>query len=615
MSEAGLVRREDHGAVATLVIDAAPVNALSAAVVQALSVAVQAAQADAAVGSILIRAAGRSFPVDADFAEGDAPAPGQALSGLCDSLEASEKPVVVALHGSVLGAALSLALAAHARIAASATQFGFPEVTLGLMPAAGATQRAPRLVGGEQALRLMLGGRPVGAAEALALGLLDKVVETGLENAAIALAQECAGRRLTASRDRREGMRDAAGYQRAVAAARARMAGGRLPAPQRIVECVEAAQLLPFEAGLEFETVAVADLRASPESAGLRHVYRAERHAAHFPDMALPDVHLPARPVQRLGILGTLADDLVLPALASGLEVILVDADRSKLVQSLERIAGEQEKAVAAGRLTAARRDEDWGRLGTVGDPAALADCGAVILGDPQLLPEALAATAPGVLIGLTLPGELPPDAVPATRAADVLGFHPGGHRFVEIAVHPGTAPAQVLAALALARGIGSTALRTVAPGGVAARLMATGRAAVAQLLSGGEVAATVAGALSGFGLTALMPQGARPELVPAAKAERIVQRVVAAMTNEGARILSEGLVARPSDIDFAVVSGAGFPRWQGGPMHWADRRGLLLLRRDLSVWAWEAPHLWTMEPLIADLVERGQRFADLDAQ
>lgn len=612
MGEAGPVRREDHGAVAALLIGAAPVNVLSLAVVQALHAAVETALTDAAIGAVLIRAVGRSFPLDAEFAEGEASdPPGPALSSLCALIEAAEKPVVMALHGSVLGAALSLALAAHARIATEAAQFGFPDVTLGLMPAAGATQRAPRLIGGEQALRLMLTGRPVGAAEALALGLLDKVTAEGLEAAALAMAQDCAGRRLTASRDRGDGLRDGAGFQRAVAAARARAGGGRLPAPQRIVDCIEAAQLLPFEAGLEFEAAAAADLRGSPESAGLRHVYQAERRAARFPELAMAQPA--ARPMQRLGILGALADDLVLPALSAGMEVILVDADRQALVQSLERIAGEQQRAVAAGKLTPARRDANWGRLGTVADPAALAGCDAVILGAPELLAAAVAATPPGLLIGLSLPGDVAEEEVPADRAADLLGFHPGGHRFVEIAVRPRTAAAQVLAALALARAIGFTALRTEAPGGVAARLMATGRGAVARVLAGGEAPAAVAAALSGFGLTGLIPLGARPEPTPAARAERIMQRVVTAMANEGARILSEGLVARPSDIDFAVVSGAGFPRWQGGPMHWADRRGLLLLRRDLSVWTWEAPELWTIEPLIAELVEQGRCFADLD--
>lgn len=613
MGEAALVGREDHGAVAVLLIGAAPGNVLSAAVVDALQGALRGALAEATVGAVLIRGLGRSFPLDTNFAETDAPAPEGALAALCERIEAGGKPVVVALHGSVLGAALALALAAHARIAVATTQFGFPEVTLGLMPTAGATQRAPRLIGGEQALRLMLTGRPVGAAEALALGLLDQVVEDGLAAAALAMAQGCAGGRLTASRDRGEGLRDGGGFQRAVALARGRAAAGRLPAPRRIVDCIEAAQLLPFTAGLDFEAAAAAELRASPESAGLRHVYLAERRAAHFPELELAGVSAP-RPVQRLGILGTLADDLVLPALTAGMEMILVDADRHALVQSLERIAGAQQKAVADGRLTAAQRDADWGRLGTVSDPAALGGCDAVILGAPEHLPAALAATAPGVLLGLSLPGEVPPEVVPAARVADVLGFHPGGNRFVEIAVHPATAPGQVLAALALARAIGCTALRTLAPGGVAARLMATGRAAVAWVLAEGESPAAVAGALSGFGLSTLMPQGVRPEVLPAPKAERIVQRVVAGMANEGARILSEGLVARPSDIDLAVVSGAGFPRWQGGPMHWADRRGLLILRRDLLLWAWEAPELWTMDPLVADLVAQGRHFAELDA-
>jgi 3-hydroxyacyl-CoA dehydrogenase len=84
-------------------------------------------------------------------------------------------------------------------------------------------------------------------------------------------------------------------------------------------------------------------------------------------------------------------------------------------------------------------------------------------------------------------------------------------------------------------------------------------------------------------------------------------------MANEGARMIGEGVVARPSDIDLAVVAGGGFARWKGGPMFWADRRGLLILRRDLSVWAWEAPEIWTVSPLVADLVATSRHFSDLD--
>ena len=87
------------------------------------------------------------------------------------------------------------------------------------------------------------------------------------------------------------------------------------------------------------------------------------------------------------------------------------------------------------------------------------------------------------------------------------------------------------------------------------------------------------------------------------------------ALPAAGARLLERGIAQRASDIDFALVAGLGFPRWQGGPMFWADQRGLLILRRDLAEWGQEAPEIWAMAPLIADLAAQGGHFADHAAQ
>ena len=83
-------------------------------------------------------------------------------------------------------------------------------------------------------------------------------------------------------------------------------------------------------------------------------------------------------------------------------------------------------------------------------------------------------------------------------------------------------------------------------------------------------------------------------------------------MANEGSRLLGRGMALRPSDIDFALVAGYGFPRWEGGPMHWADQRGLMVLRKDLRAWASEGPELWTPAPLFDSLISDGRKLADL---
>ena len=96
--------------------------------------------------------------------------------------------------------------------------------------------------------------------------------------------------------------------------------------------------------------------------------------------------------------------------------------------------------------------------------------------------------------------------------------------------------------------------------------------------------------------------------------ARAIRSRVLAAMANEGARLVGQGIAQRPSDIDVALVLGHGFPRWEGGPMHWADTRGLLVLRQDLRHWAAEMPDLWSVAPLIDELISVGLTFGDMNA-
>ena len=604
--QAGPLRQERHGAVLVLVIDAPPVNALGHALRAGLWQAIAAAEADATVGAVLIRAAGRTFPAGADISEFGQPPRAPQLPDLCDRIEACPKPVLAAIHGTALGGGLELALAAHARIARADAMLGLPEVRLGILPGAGGTQRVPRLIGAEQALRLMLTGKPVSATEALALGLLDGVVEDGLEVAALRLAEGLVGRRLTATRDRREGMRDGAAYQTAVAAARLAQAGARLPAGARIVDCVEAAQLLPIEQGMVFERAAFADLVATPEAAGLRHAFFAERAAARF-----PEAKVEARPVAQLGVIGAAGSDLALLALQAGCPVVLVEPNRPQLVEALERIAAAQETAVQEGRLTPAARDADWERLTPALGAAALADSDLVLVADAALLAEAAEAAPPGAVLALTGRGALPD----SPRASDMIGLRLVGGRLAELAVGPQTAPEAVATARAVARRLGLLCLRAAAPGGIAGRVMLAGRAAVTHLLAQGEAPARVAGALRGFGLPQLAPEAAAEASETGASAGRIIARVLSAMANEGARLLERGIAQRASDIDFALVAGLGFPRWQGGPMFWADQRGLLILRRDLAEWGQEAPEIWAMAPLIADLAAQGGHFADHAAQ
>ena len=146
---------EHHDGVAIISIDSPPVNALSLAVREGLMRCVDAAAEDAAVEALVIICSGRTFIAGADIREFGRPPEAPHLPDLIARIEAMDKPVIAAIHGTALGGGLEVALGCHYRIAAASASLGLPEVTLGLLPGASGTQRLPRLIGVQQALDMM----------------------------------------------------------------------------------------------------------------------------------------------------------------------------------------------------------------------------------------------------------------------------------------------------------------------------------------------------------------------------------------------------------------------------------------------------------------------------
>ena len=604
----GAVRHERKGSVLVLVMAQRPVNALTADLRAGLLAGLQLAATDDSVRAVVIASDLAQFSAGADLPEtgkvAGSPAAAPDLAMLGNQIEAFAKPVIVALNGSALGAGLELALAAHGRVALASAQLGLPDVSLGVLPIAGATQRLPRLVGAGPALRLLLEPQPISAAQALAIGLLDTVVETDLRDNACAVAEAMAanlqGQPPLRSSDRRDGLRDGKAFQAAIAAARAKLRGSHLPAPHRAVDCVEAAQLLPLDQGLAYERAACSDLLGTPEARGLRHAFLAERRAA------IPPVSVAAQGNPRLTTLaiwggGDAAADLVTQSLGAGLRVALVDARRDVLVKTLEKVATRQEAAVAEGRLSAAARDADWARLTSTLAATGLAGADLVLA-----FPDA--GPVPSDLPTPILPlGALPPRAGPG-RVGLIPALAAGLP--AELAATTGAPPALLALGLALGRRLGWKLLFTGAGGPIERRLRAALSAAIAQLEAEGINRSTIAAALASFGLGV----GARATLPPApAEAKDVLDACLSAMANQGARLISEGVARRPSDIDAVAVLTGIFPRWQGGPMFHADTRGLLVLRADLRRRAETAPQIYAPDPLFDRLIADGRNLAALD--
>jgi enoyl-CoA hydratase len=196
------VTLERRGRVALLTLDRPKVNSLSPDMLDALAARLAEVEADAELGAAVVTGAGdRAFSAGADVSLVREASPLEARAfaarghATLDRVEALPKPVIAAVNGYALGGGCELALACDIRLASDRAQIGLPEVTLGIFPGWGGTQRMPRLIGPGKAKELIFTGRHVGAGEALSLGLVEGVhPHDELVEAAVALAADIAAR-------------------------------------------------------------------------------------------------------------------------------------------------------------------------------------------------------------------------------------------------------------------------------------------------------------------------------------------------------------------------------------------------------------------------------------
>jgi len=346
------VSLRSEGDIAVITVDNPPVNALSRAVRSGLWNAIEEAER-AGHAAIVLHCAGRTFFAGADITEFGKPPADPSLPKLLDRLEACAMPVVCAIHGTALGGGLETALASHYRIAAADAKLGFPEVNLGLLPGAGGTQRAPRLIGVLAALDLILSGTPVSAAQALKLGMIDRIAEDELLTAALAWAKELLASGMGPRRASEQPMQTGGVSAEFFEQKRVETAGKKrgLPAPQAIIDCIEQATRSSFVAGCKFERKKFEALVKSPESAGLRHVFFAERQAQRIEGLAAGTA---LRPIASVGIIGagTMGGGIAMSFANAGIPVTLLEMDQQALERGLAVCRNNYDRSVAAGRFT-----------------------------------------------------------------------------------------------------------------------------------------------------------------------------------------------------------------------------------------------------------------------
>src|SRR5258708_258983 len=192
------------GDIAVITVSNPPVNTITAAVREGLFTAVSSIRARAGVSAVVLVCEGSTFFSGADIGEFSGPPQEAEYRALFRQIEQLAVPVVAGMHGTVMGGGLEIALACHYRVAVPGTRFGLPEVTLGIIPGAGGTQRMPRLIGVEKTLDFIIGARPVDVPTGVAMGFIDADVSGDLRDATIAYARQLlrdgAGPRRTSER-------------------------------------------------------------------------------------------------------------------------------------------------------------------------------------------------------------------------------------------------------------------------------------------------------------------------------------------------------------------------------------------------------------------------------
>jgi 3-hydroxyacyl-CoA dehydrogenase len=693
MSEA--IKYELQGDIAILAADNPPVNALGQAVRQGLMDGIARAEGDGAK-AVLIYGAGATYFAGADIREFGKPPTQPWLPDVCTRIEASPLIVVSALHGTALGGGLEIALGSHYRIAVSSARVGLPEVLIGVMPGAGGTQRLPRLIGVEKSIEVITSGRQIGAAEALDLGILDRVEDGAPRDIGLAYARELidagAPRRAISEMPAPAPIDFDAAYDAALQKSRGQIS------PAVAIRGVQAACELPFDEGMKRERELFMELMATDQRQGMIHAFFSERAVSKLPELK----GVEPRAFAKIGVIGggTMGAGIATAALLSGLTVTLVEMSDEAAEAAKTRISGNLAGALKRGKISQEKFDhltETALRLAT--DYVALADVDLVIeavFEDMSVKKDVFtkldAICKPGAVLA-TNTSYLNVDEIAAmtSRPEDVIGLHffSPAHvmKLLEIVVADKTAIDVVATGFALGKKLGKVSVRAgVCDGFIGNRILAVYRTAADHMILHGATPFQIDEALEAFGFAMgpyavgdlagldigwavrkrrraegmdprardasfadrlcedgnfgqktgkgyyIYEKGSRtrtpnPEVLDhidkeraekgitpkAFSADEIVRRYMAAMVNEAAKVVGEGIARRPLDVDMTLLFGYGFPRYHGGPLKWADIQGLPALLDDIRRYADEDAFFWQPAPLLEQLVAEGRNFGDLN--
>ena len=360
MSDVVTYNRE--GAIGVITVNYPPVNALSHAVRSGIQGAIQQGRDDADAKALLIVCDGRTFIAGADIREFGKPMQEPGLPEVVNFIEATDKPVVAAIHGTALGGGLEVALGCHYRVAVPSAKVGLPEVKLGLLPGAGGTQRLPRLAGAQKSLEMITSGEFVAAKNAAELGIVDEVASSDdVKAAGLAFAQKIVDegkpvRRVSELNDKLEAEKGSDVFNQFREGLKKKARG--LIAPFKCTDAVEAAfTSSSFEEGMKRERELFGELMESDQRAGLIHAFFAEREVSKVP--GLPK-DTPIRDIKTVGVIGagTMGGGIAMNFANVGIPVKIAEVKQEALDKGLAIIRKNYENTAKKGRLTMEQVEE-----------------------------------------------------------------------------------------------------------------------------------------------------------------------------------------------------------------------------------------------------------------
>ena len=344
--------------IMVITVNNPPINAGSTEVRQGLLSAIEQLASDPQLKAAVLIGGGNTFIAGSDIKEFSQPLAQPHLPAVIAAIENCPKPIVCAIHGAALGGGFELALGCDARIASKDAVMGLPEVTLGIIPGAGGTQRLPRLVGVEKSIELICSATRIKAAEALKLGIITQLVDSELLTHALELAKSMQG-----SKSRIRDIQTPKSEDAVVLAAsqKALKAGKNRPNIQHAIDMIVNSIAMPIDQALELERETFQKLRISTEAKALRHQFFAERKL--FKALSLNGAQ--AKTLERVAVIGagTMGSGIAIACLSAGYSVHLLDQSAASLANGVKKIEDFYSSRLINGKMSAEKVAAALGRF------------------------------------------------------------------------------------------------------------------------------------------------------------------------------------------------------------------------------------------------------------